>query len=83
MQKHTRRETPSISKILASNLRLLRGEESQKSFAARIGISQSFYGYLEHGYGTPSARTLLLISATTGETPASLLGRTDITVERV
>jgi len=44
----------------------IRGEQSQQEVAAKAGISQNFYSWIEKGERTPSVKTAKKIAAVLG-----------------
>lgn len=63
-----------MKKILSVKLRQLRGEESQASFAEKIGVKQVTYSTWERGSSEPSASAIAAIALACGVSTDWLLG---------
>lgn len=66
---------------LALNLRKLRGQLSQSSFAKMIGVKQQTYANYELGTREPDIDTLMRIAKVTGKSVDELVGMKTMTAE--
>lgn len=63
-----------FAQLLGDRLRVLRGRESQASFAAKLGVSGNTYAYYERGERIPGADTIRRVAEVTGRDASELLG---------
>lgn len=67
-----------MDKIFSTRLKSLRGNESQKAVAARLGVAQQTYGGWEMGQREPSFTALRGIALAFGVSADWLLGLSDV-----